>query len=201
MVTKKGCNMANLYVLVVEDDATWQDLYLDMLKDAGFRPVIVSTLAEAEAALTQYQYVLAVIDISLSFADYANRGGVKVLKQILQLPSRLPAIVVTGHATIDLAIETLAELNAVHFFRKDNFNRREFMAVAKREALTADLLQILSSREREVLQLMSQGKSNQKIADEIIVSINTVKKHVQSIFTKFNVSTRAAAVAKAMGDK
>ncbi len=193
--------MTNPYVLVVEDDTTWQGLYLDMLKDAGFTPVIVSTLGQAKTALPQHQYVLAVVDISLSFVDYANKGGVAVLKQILQLPHRLPAIVVTGHATIDLAIETLAELNAVHFFRKDNFNRREFITVAKREALAEYTLQILSNREREVLLLMSQGKTNQQIADEITVTINTVKKHVQSIFTKFNVNTRAAAVAKAMADK
>ena len=46
---------------------------------------------------------------------------------------------------------------------------------------------------------MGQGKTNNQIADELVVTVNTIKKHVQSIFTKLNVNSRAAAVAKAYG--
>jgi GAF domain-containing protein len=58
----------------------------------------------------------------------------------------------------------------------------------------------LSRREREVLTLLIQGRTNKEIAEALIVSVNTVKKHVQSIFTKLNVDSRAAAVAKALGE-
>lgn len=57
----------------------------------------------------------------------------------------------------------------------------------------------LSGREREVLALLIEGRTNKEIAEGLTVSVNTVKKHVQSIFTKFNVDSRAAAVAKALG--
>jgi GAF domain-containing protein len=57
----------------------------------------------------------------------------------------------------------------------------------------------LSKREREVLSLLIQGQTNKEIAETLTVSVNTVKKHVQSIFTKLNVDSRAAAVAKALG--
>jgi GAF domain-containing protein len=57
----------------------------------------------------------------------------------------------------------------------------------------------LSEREREVLTLLIQGQTNKEIAETLTVSVNTVKKHVQSIFTKLNVDSRAAAVAKALG--
>ncbi|MBN1219348.1 MAG: GAF domain-containing protein [Anaerolineae bacterium] len=59
----------------------------------------------------------------------------------------------------------------------------------------------LSEREREVLTLLIQGRTNKEIAEALTVSINTVKKHVQSIFTKLNVDSRAAAVAKALGQE
>ncbi len=57
----------------------------------------------------------------------------------------------------------------------------------------------LSEREHEVLTLLIDGLTNKQIADELVVSVNTVKKHVQSIFTKLNVDSRAAAVARALG--
>jgi DNA-binding NarL/FixJ family response regulator len=57
----------------------------------------------------------------------------------------------------------------------------------------------LSEREREVLALLIDGRTNKEIAEALTVSVNTVKKHVQSIFTKLNVDSRAAAVAKALG--
>lgn len=56
----------------------------------------------------------------------------------------------------------------------------------------------LSDREREVLSLLIQGQTNKQIAEKLTVSVNTVKKHVQSIYTKLNVDSRAAAVAKAL---
>lgn len=49
----------------------------------------------------------------------------------------------------------------------------------------------LSAREKEVLLLMIQGKSNNQIADELVISIYTVKRHVNSIFKKISVSSRA----------
>jgi GAF domain-containing protein len=61
--------------------------------------------------------------------------------------------------------------------------------------------QNLSEREREVLNLLTQGRTNKEIAEELVVSVNTIKKHVQSIFTKLNVDSRAAAVAKVLGQE
>lgn len=57
----------------------------------------------------------------------------------------------------------------------------------------------LSNRENEVLSLLIDGYTNKEIAEALVVSVNTVKKHVQSIFTKLNVDSRAAAVAKVLG--
>ncbi len=54
---------------------------------------------------------------------------------------------------------------------------------------------LLSRREREVLRLIAQGHSNQEIADALYISIRTVKAHVTNIFTKIDVSSRAAAAA------
>lgn len=51
----------------------------------------------------------------------------------------------------------------------------------------------LSNTELKILKLISGGKSNQEIADEIFISIHTVKKHVSNIFKKLHLKSRSEA--------
>jgi DNA-binding NarL/FixJ family response regulator len=55
----------------------------------------------------------------------------------------------------------------------------------------------LSLREGEVLRLVAAGKTNQQIADELVISLNTVRRHVSNIFDKTGVSNRAQAAVYA----
>lgn len=57
---------------------------------------------------------------------------------------------------------------------------------------------LLSERELEVLQAVSQGNSNRRVADALTISEKTVKAHLRSIFRKLEVGDRAQAVAFAM---
>ena len=55
----------------------------------------------------------------------------------------------------------------------------------------------LSSREIEVLRLLAAGRSNQQIADELVISLNTVRRHVSNIFDKAGVANRTEAAGYA----
>ncbi len=55
----------------------------------------------------------------------------------------------------------------------------------------------LTAREREVLELIAQGRNNQAIADELVLSLKTVRNHVSNVFTKLQVTDRAGAIVKA----
>jgi DNA-binding CsgD family transcriptional regulator len=55
----------------------------------------------------------------------------------------------------------------------------------------------LSDREVEVLRLLAVGRSNQQIADELVISLNTVRRHVSNIFDKTGAANRAQATAYA----
>jgi DNA-binding CsgD family transcriptional regulator len=55
----------------------------------------------------------------------------------------------------------------------------------------------LSKRELEILHLMAEGHSNEEIADNLCVSLSTVKTHNQNLFSKLNVKRRTQAVDKA----
>jgi len=59
----------------------------------------------------------------------------------------------------------------------------------------------LTGREMEVLTLVVQGESNQQIADQLIVSVATVKAHISNILSKLEVSSRAEASAYAIKHK
>jgi NarL family two-component system response regulator LiaR len=56
----------------------------------------------------------------------------------------------------------------------------------------------LTAREREVLKLLAEGKSNPDIADQLVVSRSTVKFHISSILSKLNASSRTEAVSLAL---
>ena len=62
---------------------------------------------------------------------------------------------------------------------------------------TQTLIDPLSPREQEVLELMAQGASNQEIADALVIAPNTVKRHVQVILEKVGVRNRTQAVVRA----
>jgi LuxR family maltose regulon positive regulatory protein len=61
----------------------------------------------------------------------------------------------------------------------------------------AALVEPLSDRELEVLALLAVGRSNQQIADELVVVLDTVKKHVGHILEKLGAANRTQAVARA----
>ncbi len=58
------------------------------------------------------------------------------------------------------------------------------------------LVDPLTDRELEVLQLIAAGMSNRKIAEELIVSVGTVKAHAHNIYGKLDVTSRAQAIAR-----
>ena len=55
----------------------------------------------------------------------------------------------------------------------------------------------LSKREYEILQLVTEGLSNQQIANKLFISENTIKKHISNLFLKLDVERRTEAVKKA----
>ena len=68
---------------------------------------------------------------------------------------------------------------------------------AKRTTVVSGLVEQLTSRELEVVGMLAAGKPNQAIASELVVTVNTVKKHVSHILGKLGAVNRTEAVARA----
>jgi LuxR family maltose regulon positive regulatory protein len=79
------------------------------------------------------------------------------------------------------------------------FEAESHTLTAARETASSigNLIEPLSEREREVLQLMALGKTNQEIARQLIVAPGTIKAHTASIYRKLDVANRTEAVARA----
>jgi DNA-binding CsgD family transcriptional regulator len=84
-------------------------------------------------------------------------------------------------------------LAAIDAFIADLDLRPEEASFAGERQQTAGL----SSRELEVLRLVAAGRSNQQIADQLVISLNTVRKHVSNIFAKTGAANRAQAAVYA----
>lgn len=108
-----------------------------------------------------------------------------------------PVIFLTGHGDVPMAVDTLKR-GAFDFFEKP-FNDNKLMdriqeALASSEQASAGAaihtrLSALSGREREVLDLILEGKMNKVIADKLGISMRTVEVHRAHIFDKMNVKT------------
>ncbi len=113
------------------------------------------------------------------------------------LTARLPVIFLTGHGDVPMAVDTLKR-GAFDFFEKP-FNDNTLMdrvleaLIASQEAGAAAIVQQrltgLSAREREVLDLILEGRMNKVIADRLGISMRTVEVHRAHIFDKMNVKT------------
>jgi two-component system, LuxR family, response regulator DctR len=114
-----------------------------------------------------------------------------------RLTGRLPVIFLTGHGDVPMAVDALKR-GAFDFFEKpfnDNslMDRVEEALAASREssasAAVHQRLAALSAREREVLDLVLEGRMNKVIADQLGISMRTVEVHRSHIFEKMNVKT------------
>ena len=63
----------------------------------------------------------------------------------------------------------------------------------------AGIVEPLTRREQQVLSMLASGRSNQAIAAELVVTLDTVKKHVTHILGKLGAANRTEAVARARG--
>ena len=61
---------------------------------------------------------------------------------------------------------------------------------------SSSLVEPFTERERDVLRLLLEGASNREIARHLVISVNTVKKHVYNICGKLGVQTRAQAIVR-----
>lgn len=188
--------------LVVEDDAGWRALLTELLGELGYAVQVCRSYGEALGLLRRTSFALAVVDLSLASSLFPddNADGFRLLAQTRR--AGIPSVVVSGSARPEDVERAFEEYGIVAYLEKQAFDRQALrQAIAQVEAAkqaAAGPLSELTEREQEVLRLLVQGLTNKEIAEALVITDNTVKRHLKSIFAKLGVSTRAAAVARAL---
>lgn len=185
--------------LIVEDDAGWRSILSELMAEAGFQVHACRSFGEALGHLRRGGYSLAIVDLSLasSLVPHDNTDGLRLLVAIKR--AGIPSVVVSGSAALVDIEAAYADHGIVAFLEKRLFDRDAFRK-AIQQAITSPTTNRhdLTDREQQVLRLLAQGLSNREIANALVISENTVKRHLKAIFAKLGVSTRAAAAAMAV---
>jgi LuxR family maltose regulon positive regulatory protein len=143
--------------------------------------------ALAYAALQQTEQALACLEKALALA--APEG------YIFPFLDEGPAVAVLLPKLHHVAPAFVAELLQA-FATQPNGKAREPKRDVSSATLSA-LIEPLSDRELELLQLVTGGRSNKEIAESLFITVGTVKKHLNNIFGKLNTKNRTEAVARA----
>lgn len=201
----RGSGIYSKRILVVEDDAGWRGIISEILADGGYQVRICGSFGEAYGALSRDDFDLAVLDLSLAgpSAWGGERDGNEPEGYRLLLTSqdrRVPVVIVSGRSTPDDIERAFAVHNVSAFIEKQNFDRLAFIqavqsAMFDRNGVDAGAGAHLTDREAELIELVAEGLSNQEIADRLVISLNTVKRHLKAIFRKLDIHNRAGAVA------
>jgi DNA-binding NarL/FixJ family response regulator len=192
--------------LVVEDDAGWRSILSELLSDAGYEVRLCSSYGEALGCLRRVKYAVAIVDLSLEGSTMPGSSawggtpsdqdleGYRLLESTRA--ARIPAIVVSGVASADDVERAYAEHGVFACLAKQTFQRKVFLRTlqeARAAAQVGSELDVLTAREREVLELLARGMTNKEIAERLFITTNTVKRHLKSVFGKLEVHTRSAA--------
>ncbi len=191
-------------VLVVEDDASWRKILCEILQCADFRVETAASYGEALGWLRRAYCDVAIVDLRLASPVDAedSRDGLRLLEAAHK--RGIPTVTVGALATPAEIEHAYEKLGTYAFLEKDNFDRYKFLQSVRgadrhREAIEQRSGEgLLSPRQKQVLVLMAEGLTNQQIADRLIVSVNTVKKHVHEVLKKMGTSNRVAAIRQAI---
>jgi DNA-binding NarL/FixJ family response regulator len=194
-------------VVIADDSVLLREGIARLLEDAGFE--VVARVADAPSllkAMEQAEPDIAVIDVRMppTFSDEGLRAALVIRRQWPDVA----VLVLSQYVEERYATELLAtDTRGVGYLLKDRVaDLDEFVEALRRvaaggtaldpEVVTqllarsrrVDPLATLTARERDVMRLMAEGRSNGAIADDLVVSVGAVEKHVANIFLKLDLS-------------
>jgi DNA-binding NarL/FixJ family response regulator len=210
-----GQLLSDIRILLVDDHRvlrdglkTWLEQEADMIVQ-GTAGTAVEGLVKAKGCAVD----VALIDLSLPDHD-----GLWLIERLKEEAPHVAMIVLSMHDDEETVLkvlkagangymtksadpqEVLVAIRAVREGR--SYVQKEIapylIGALRQQADTSDGQLKLDEREREILRRAARGQSNQKIADDLFVSVSTIKASLRTVFRKLDVSTRTEAVLEAM---
>jgi DNA-binding NarL/FixJ family response regulator len=200
-----GVSESRTRVVLADDDVLLREGLAGLLERSGFD--VVGQCANASVLITlvrEHRPELAIVDIRMP-PSHTTEGldAARVIRE--EIPDTA-ILVLSAHVQVEQATDLLASGERSGYLLKSRVtNVDEFIETLERivkggsvvdPALVQELfaarraedpLDVLSPREREVLSLMAEGRSNAGIARQLWITEGTVEKHVHSILTKLRL--------------
>jgi len=203
-------------ISIVEDNRGTRESVAALLGEAGGMKCL-SLYPSAEDALTGIpadKPDVALVDINLP-----GMNGIQCVARLKALMPRLQILMLTRYEESDMIFdalragasgyllkktmptELLAAIEQVHAGGAPMSMKiaRSVVAYFHQAAQTSSAMETLSVREEEILKLLATGYSYKEMAEQLFISIDTVRSHIKHIYEKLHVRSRAEAALKFFG--
>jgi RNA polymerase sigma factor (sigma-70 family) len=192
-------------VFVVDDDQAMRKSLKWLIESVGMQ---VESYASADEFIRNYypgRSGCLLLDVRMP-----GMSGLDLQEQFIRQNIKIPIIIITGHGDVPMAVRAM-KAGAVDFIEKP-FND-EFLLDSIRKALALDVQQRtfqaqraeiatrlahLTPREHEVMEMVTNGKSNKEIANQLGVSTKTVEAHRARVMEKMEADSLAELVRMVM---
>ena len=198
--------MNDVRLVLADDHRMLREGLRRSLEEQGLR--VVGEASDGEEAVRlarELEPDIVVMDLSMPVLD-----GIEATRRIRETTSDTKVVVLTMHGDADM-VQRAIRAGAVGYLVKDCTTDEVVAtiraAAAGETALSRELAvamlaeahdELISKREREVLQLVAEGLSTPEVADRLFISIKTVKNHLASIYDKLDAHDRTQAVLRAI---
>ncbi len=185
-------------IRVIDDDDAMRRSWAFLLEGEGWDVITYSDALEFLSSSNFQRPGCIVLDVRMP-----RMSGLELQDRLREMKVDLPIIFISGHGDIDMAVNAL-KLGAVDFLQKPVDDQRLLTAIGN--AVMKNLavrrtewelssfrskLEQLTQREREVIRMVAQGKSNKQVAKELDISEKTVQVHRGSAYRKLDLHNAA----------
>jgi len=198
----------SLKAVIIEDHKTLLSSFMQII-DNDDRFIVVNGYVSCEDALDNFENDNP--DIMLIDVQLPGMNGIEGIKKFKRLKTEVQAVIITVHEDSKYIFDALCA-GAVGYLTKNTGSEKLVNAlweacnggspmsasIARKvvESFQSPLERSLTDKENIVLQLLTKGKSYASIANELHLSINTIKTHIRNIYDKLQVNSREEIMKK-----
>ncbi len=203
-------------VWVVEDSALYADTLAGVIQSSE-RLRCARVFSDGESALAMLEDGTELPQVVLMDIALPGLSGIECTRRIRKKNAAIPVVMLTVYRSNDRIFEAICAGASGYLLKSatsdeilrgvenvydgggamDRHIARRVLEMFNRMAAPRADYRI-SEREREILQLLVDGLTKPRIAEQLSLSLHTVDAHVRSIYTKLHVNSRGGAVAKAV---
>ncbi len=195
-------------IAIIDDDEFVRDGLTELLDSVGYKSSVFTNASEFLNEFNQDQIGCILLDVRMP-----GMSGIELQHKLNVMNSTIPVIIMTGHGDITMAVQAMKD-GAFEFIQKPfrdqdlldaiskalEKNMKSIDRLNKYEAIQRRI-NLLTGRERQVVDRVLDGKANKIIARELDVSDRTIELHRSHAMKKLNVNSVAELVKLLMYNK